>query len=406
MAMPTMRDADRVARIQAALQAAELDALVCTLPSNVLLISGYWPVIGTSIAVASRDGAIGLLVPDDEQELAARSRADLLETFVPGPLDALPPLLDVVREPLARMFKRLHLGGGRVGCERGPMLEPSSYAGTTRYLATMPALLQTTSGTSPINATELLLDLRAVLTPGELVRLRLACRVARDMYQAGAAGIVPGTTERDVAGGFRAALESAAVEEDEALERAGGFVFCMSGPNAALAYRAYARTRQRRIADADMVMVHCNSFVDGFWTDITRTFHVRSGDGRAGELFDAVLAARHAALASIRPGARGREVDQAARQVLAERGWGPQFKHGTGHGVGFAAIDHSARPRIHPASDDVLEVGMVFNVEPAVYLEGWGGLRHCDMVAVTSEGAELLTPFQSSLHELAPWLLV
>jgi Xaa-Pro aminopeptidase len=286
------------------------------------------------------------------------------------------------------------------------MLEPSSYAGTTRYLATIPALLQAITSTSPINATDLLLDLRAVLTPGELVRLRLACRIASDTYRAGVGGIAPGTTERDVAGGFRAALESAAVEEDEGLERAGGFVFCMSGPNAALAYRAYARTRQRRITDADMVMVHCNSFVDGFWTDITRTFHVRSGDGRAGELFDAVLAARHAALAAIRPGVRGREVDRAARQVLAERGLGPQFKHGTGHGVGFAAIDHSARPRIHPASDDVLEVGMVFNVEPAVYLEGWGGLRHCDMVAVTSEGAELLTPFQSSLHELAPWLLL
>jgi Xaa-Pro aminopeptidase len=92
--------------------------------------------------------------------------------------------------------------------------------------------------------------------------------------------------------------------------------------------------------------------------------------------------------------------------VLAERGFGPQFKHGTGHGVGFAAIDHNARPRIHPASDDVLEVGMVFNVEPAVYVEGWGGLRHCDLVAVTGEGAELLTPFQASLEELAPWLLV
>lgn len=401
-----MRDADRVARIQAALQAAQLDALVCVLPSNVLLVSGYWPVVGISIAVATRDGAIGVVVPDDEEELAARSWADRRETFAPGSLDALAPLVDVVREPLARLFMRLHLAGGRIGYERGPMLEPSSYAGTNRYLATVPALLQAIGTTTPIDATELLLDLRAALTPGELVRLRLACRVANDMYRAGVGAIVPGTTERDVAGGFRAALESATVEEDQALERAGGFVFCMSGPNAALAYRAYARTRPRRIADADLVMVHCNSFVDGFWTDITRTFHVRSGDGRVGELFDAVLTARRAALAAIRPGVRGRDVDRAARQVLAERGFGPQFKHGTGHGVGFAAIDHNARPRIHPASDDVLEVGMVFNVEPAVYVEGWGGLRHCDLVAVTGEGAELLTPFQASLEELAPWLLV
>jgi Xaa-Pro aminopeptidase len=72
--------------------------------------------------------------------------------------------------------------------------------------------------------------------------------------------------------------------------------------------------------------------------------------------------------------------------------------------VGFAAIDHAARPRLHPVSEDVLEVGMVFNVEPAVYIDGWGGLRHCDMVAVTSEGAELLTPFQLGMDELAPQL--
>lgn len=399
-----MRDADRIARIQTALQAAQLDALVCTLPSNVLLTSGYWPVVGTSMAVVTGDGAVGLMVPEDEEELAAGGWADLRETFVPGTLDALPSLLDVVRDPLARVLRRLHLDSGRIGYERGPMLEPSSYAGTNRYVATIPALLQAACAASLIGADELLCDLRAALTPGELVRLRLACRVAKDAYEAGAAGVVPGATERDVAGGFRAALESATVEVGGALERADGYIFCMSGPNAALAARAYARTRQRQIIDADLVMVHCNSFVGGLWTDITRTFHVGPAGGRVRDLFDAVLAARRAALDAVRPGALARDVDWAARQVLTQRGFGPQFRHGTGHGVGFAAIDHNARPRLHPVSDDLLEVGMVFNVEPAIYIEGWGGLRHCDMVAVTSEGAELLTPFQSDLDELAPRL--
>ncbi|HJT79488.1 MAG TPA: M24 family metallopeptidase, partial [Gemmataceae bacterium] len=96
----------------------------------------------------------------------------------------------------------------------------------------------------------------------------------------------------------------------------------------------------------------------------------------------------------------GRDVDGAARGVLRQRGYGDLFKHGTGHGVGFAAINHNARPRIHPASDDVLEAGMVFNVEPAVYVEGYGGIRHCDVVAATDTGAEVLTPFQASLMSL------
>ena len=71
-----------------------------------------------------------------------------------------------------------------------------------------------------------------------------------------------------------------------------------------------------------------------------------------------------------------------------------------GHGVGFAAINHNAPPRLHPASNDVLETGMVFNIEPAVYVEGYAGMRHCDMVVVTEAGAEVLTEFQSSVEQL------
>jgi Xaa-Pro aminopeptidase len=72
-------------------------------------------------------------------------------------------------------------------------------------------------------------------------------------------------------------------------------------------------------------------------------------------------------------------VDRAARAVLTAHAFGPCFPHGTGHGVGFAAIDHNARPRLHPHADDTLECGIIFNVEPAIYIEGYGGVRHCPM---------------------------
>src|SRR5581483_9860524 len=98
-------------------------------------------------------------------------------------------------------------------------------------------------------------------------------------------------------------------------------------------------------------------------------------------------------------GAKAADVDRAARETLAQRGFGRQFKHPTGHGVGFAAIDHLAHPRLHPQSDETLEAGMVCNVEPAIYLEGQEGLRHCDMVVVTETGCSLLTPFLAELSE-------
>jgi Xaa-Pro dipeptidase len=97
---------------------------------------------------------------------------------------------------------------------------------------------------------------------------------------------------------------------------------------------------------------------------------------------------------------RAADVDRAARDVLEDRGLGARFKHPAGHGVGFHAIDHNARPRLHPESDDVLEPGLTFNLEPAVYLDGECGLRHCDMVAVTADGHEVLTPFQTTIDQL------
>jgi Xaa-Pro aminopeptidase len=85
---------------------------------------------------------------------------------------------------------------------------------------------------------------------------------------------------------------------------------------------------------------------------------------------------------------------------LKQAGFGAAFKHQLGHGVGYGAIYHGNLPRLHPCSDDVLQPGMVFNVEPAVYLDGQGGLRHCDVVAVASDGADLLSSFHGSLDDL------
>ena len=91
---------------------------------------------------------------------------------------------------------------------------------------------------------------------------------------------------------------------------------------------------------------------------------------------------------------------QLARNILDKHGFGSEFTHSTGHNVGFAAIGFNGPPRLHPASPDILEVGMVFNVEPAIYIKGYGGMRHCDVVTVTPNGMELLTPYQSGFERL------
>jgi Xaa-Pro aminopeptidase len=117
-------------------------------------------------------------------------------------------------------------------------------------------------------------------------------------------------------------------------------------------------------------------------------------------MYGAVLAARAAALTAIRPGVAAAAVDKAAREVLTERGYGNEFTHGVGHNVGLSAISAEYPPRLHPASSDRLEVGMTFNIEPAIYIRGYGGLRHCDVVTVREKGADVLTPFQAGLDDM------
>jgi Xaa-Pro aminopeptidase len=389
---------ERIARLKAALHEANLDALVCALPTNVLLLSGYWPVVGASLAVVARDGRVAVLAPDDERELAERGWAPDVRMFQPGSLTRLTRLVEVVREPLAVLAESMGIAAGRVGYEAGALDEPASYASMAAYgAALLPLLGEALPWATPTPAANTLARLRSTLTGDEIDKVRAACIVARSAFARGAHGLRVGLREPEAAALFQAPLAVEGLAR-AGVARAGGFVYCMSGPHSALAGAAYARTRSRALDAGDLVLVHCNSFVDGYWTDITRTYCLGAPDTRQREMYEAVLAARAAALDAVRPGTRAADVDAAARAILVERGFGPNFTHATGHGVGFSAINGNALPRLHPASDDQLAAGMVFNVEPAIYVEGYGGVRHCDVVVVTARGAEVLTPFQAGIE--------
>jgi Xaa-Pro aminopeptidase len=236
---------------------------------------------------------------------------------------------------------------------------------------------------------------KARKTPTELEQIGTAAGIAAEGFEIAAASINPGRREAEVAADVQAAFQSCG--KAAVVQRGYGFFFCMSGPNSATASAAYARTRQRKIERGDLVMIHANTCADGYWTDITRTYTVGTPDTRQEAIRCAVTEARKAALAAVRPGIAACEIDGAARMVMAGHGFGEAFKHSTGHGVGFAAADGNALPRIHPHSPDILEEGMTFNIEPAAYFDGYGGIRHCDMVAVTRDGVNVLTDFEAGI---------
>lgn len=387
-----LSDNERISLNRNALKDAGLDAVVCALPSNVLLLSGYWPVIGTSLAFFSTEGELILLVPDDEKRLAENGWADEIMAFSTGNLTELKTLAETVEPALKKICARFQ--NAKIGFEASPANEPVSYASMNQYGAAIKDLLCTAfSSASLVPADDMLARLRAVLTPGEIERTRKACSIAAAAFADGMAKMNAEMTEKEIANAFHRNLSLTDA-------RAGGFTFCMSGENSYHAYAAFQLSRQRRLQNGDLALVHCNSYANGFWTDITRTYCIGEPDEKKQRMYDAVFDALDAAIAAIRPGVAASAVDAAARKVLTERGFGNTFKHGLGHSVGFNAIDHNALPRLHPASVDVLETGMVFNVEPAIYIEGYGGMRHCDMVAVGTSGAEILTDFQRTSDDM------
>lgn len=392
--MEVTRNPERLLRARDALRLAGLDAFVSTLTAHILMLTGYWPVIGTSFAVVTRDGTVALLVPEDEKPLAEKCWADVVEMYSPSDLECIRDTADSAILPLGALLKRLGLSAARLGYESGPVSEPSSYAAMHLFGASILQVLgKAAPGSMLLRADDALETLNAVKTPMEVQLIRRAAAIAGSAFEKGARSLRPGTTEAVVASDFRRGLSTSALAAQAA--RADGFVYCMSGENSAKACGAFAQTGHRRVHTNDLVLVHCNSYADGYWTDITRTYVLGEPSPEQAHWRAAIMEARESAFAAIAPGVNARDVDRAARLVLQKHGLGDLFRHSTGHGVGFAAISANARPRLHPHSPDVLEPGMVFNVEPAVYKDGVGGMRHCDLVAVTDTGMELLTPFSS-----------
>lgn len=387
-----VQDGHRRDALLAALQEENLAALVCFAPEDVLLVSGYWPVMASSLAVLTQQAALHIILPEDELELAkASAEAD----FIPyqlGTLERMPgSVAATLQDPLRRLLERIGLDSGRVGVLLGDTAQTQSYQSTNHFHGLIvPLLRDARPALSLIAADSLLERMKSVKTESELGRMRHLCQLARIGFAQAQRAIVAGRREDRIAAEINHAYGCVA---QDGFERGDGYFFCMSGPNSTKAAGAFARTRQRVVESGDLVMIHANTVGDGLWTDITRTYTATEPSDLQLRMRGAIDEARSAALAAIRPGARASAVDGAARAVLTAHGFGKEFKHAVGHGVGFAAANPRAVPRLHPKSPDILEAGMTFNIEPAIYIEGEGGMRHCDVIACTRNGAEVLTDF-------------
>jgi Xaa-Pro aminopeptidase len=384
-------DKERRDEVLQAIEGSDLQALACFSASEVLLLTGYWPVMGWSFAIVTRDGQACAIVPEDELELAQSTSDVEFIPYRPARLDRLTEPAGSLKDSIRRLYLRLQFSSGRIGVSLGQGAEAASYPSGNLFRTSIIDLLQQENSGIAVVAGDAIFDsLKSIKTSTEIDLIRHACRLAAAGFDEATRSIAEGRREDEIAADVGAAFARVANRD---FERSRGYFFCMSGPNSYKASAAYARTRSRVVQDGDLVMIHANTVGDGYWTDISRTYIVGKTSAEHQRMRNAILEARGAAMDAISPGVPASRVDAAARDVLAGYGFGSAFKHATGHGVGFAAADPNALPRIHPHSPDVLKPGMAFNIEPAIYLEGIGGMRHCDVVACTTAGREVLTDF-------------
>ena len=242
------------------------------------------------------------------------------------------------------------------------------------------------SGLDLVPTNAIIQRLRAVKEPAELEEIRRASRIAEAVYERLADERIVGRTEREVAWWFEQALHE---------EGADGLAFDVtiaSGPNAALPHH---HPGDREIGPGETVIVDAGARVDGYCSDCTRTFATGPLPEELRRAYAACRSAQETALAEVHAGADARGLDDIARREIEDAGF--EVLHGLGHGVGLEVHE---LPVLRQTAEDALEPANVVTVEPGVYLAGLGGVRIEDLVVVTENGAEVLTPFTKELLTL------
>ncbi|MGC9333287.1 MAG: M24 family metallopeptidase [Anaerolineae bacterium] len=221
--------------------------------------------------------------------------------------------------------------------------------------------------------------IRAVKEEGELDAIRRSVAL-NDAALAHLLGVLePGMTEEN------AAWEIESYMRTHGASKVAFALIVAAGPNGAL---PHALASNRPIAEGEPIVIDIGCVVDGYCSDMTRTICLGKPDSHYLEVWQIVLSAQETAEATICAGMTGIEADASARAVIEKAGYGDQFGHSLGHGVGLAVHEMpSASPRV----DNVLEAGMVLTVEPGIYLPGEFGVRIEDMVIIREDGVEVLT---------------
>jgi Xaa-Pro aminopeptidase len=359
---------ERAERLVADLREREVDVLLVATPVNVRYLTGFTGTNGIALIYADRANAHRFLTDFRYKTQSAAQVPDAFEReIVAG------EMLEGIAETLTSSCAE----GGRLGFDDASV--------TVKQHERLAELLG--EGWKLVSCAGAVERLRAVKDAGEIDRIRAATRLADEALRETLEAGVVGRGERDVA-----------IDLELRMRRLGAESASFPSIVAAGAHGAlpHAAPRAREIRKDVLITIDWGALHEGYCSDCTRTYATGEGiSERAREVYALVLAAQEQALAAVKAGPNGKEVDAVARDLIEAAGEGNHFGHGLGHGVGLEVHEGPRLSRL--ASEDPLLVGNVVTVEPGVYLPGRLGVRIEDLVVVTADGQEVLTRLSKEL---------
>lgn len=247
------------------------------------------------------------------------------------------------------------------------------------------AFMEITGAKQAVGLDDKLARIRVIKSDEEIAVIKRAILCIEDVFRDTLPLVKPGVTEVELV-----------AEMEYRMKRLGADgpsfeTMVLTGEKSGLPHGVSGSTP---IREGDLLLFDAGVFVDGYASDLTRTFAVGDVGGKCREIYDAVLQANLSMIEAVRPGASFGSLDLAARSVIGSRGYGDYFITRAGHGFG---LDIHEYPSIHSNNEDPVIAGMVFTAEPGIYIPGLGGVRIEDNVLATDKGAEVLTTFPKQL---------
>ena len=341
---------NRLNKLRQKLTEREVDAFFISQPENRYYLSGF-------------DGSDGFLLITPQNTILATDFRYIEQAERQAPDYEISQITNNIADWFPRLVAEFNVK--RLGFEAGHI----TFA---LYQQLTDALNKTKSQLKLVSVDRLVESLRAIKEPEEIELITKASAITDSAFEYIEDIIHIGMSEKEVA------WEIEKFMREQGSQTIPFEIIVASGPNSAL---PHAQPSEHAIRSGEPIVIDIGARIGGYGSDLTRTLYLGSHDDTFNKVYDTVLRAQLAAIAAIKEGMTGEEADSLARQVIKQAGYAEAFGHSLGHGIGLAPHE---LPHLGPNSKEQLVNGMVFSIEPGIYLTGWGGVRIEDTVVMES----------------------